>query len=519
MDSLEYIKNQVLIIMNFYNSKRYEDVILKGKPLIKKYPDQVIFYNAVALSLSALGFHEEALKILNKALKLNSNKIFVLNNIGLVNANKNNNKLAREYFEKALKINENFIDALVNLSNLSLKENKADEAKFNLLKALKLSQSKQSDEIINMTLGQLFQQTGDFNEAINYFEAVSKINQNNTIVDQEISMIHKYKNKNDNHFISMKKKEDFIENKNDLKNLYFALGKAHEDLNEFENSFNYIKKANNIANSEMKYDINKDKELFLNIKKFFTNYNKTRKFDCPKKFIFIVGMPRSGTTLVEQIISAHPDIYGAGELVFLGENITKTLIEDNKFIFETINELDNEKLIKIQTNYIDQTNIFTNKLKFLTDKAPLNFRWIGFIKILFPDSKIIHCHRDAMDVCFSNFKNSFAGKSLPFTYSLEDLATYYNLYKDLMNFWNKIYTNEILNQSYENLVENQEKETKNLISYCGLDWNEACLKPQENKKIVATASLSQIRSPIYKSSVKKWKNFEAQLKELKQKID
>ena len=92
MDNLEYIKNQVLIIMNFYNSRRYEDVILKGKPLIKKYPDQVIFYNAVALSLSALGFHEEALKILNKALKLNSNKIFVLNNIGLVNANKNNNR-------------------------------------------------------------------------------------------------------------------------------------------------------------------------------------------------------------------------------------------------------------------------------------------------------------------------------------------------------------------------------------------------------------------------------------------
>ena len=124
-----------------------------------------------------------------------------------------------------------------------------------------------------------------------------------------------------------------------------------------------------------------------------------------------------------------------------------------------------------------------------------------------------------MDICWSNYKNFFISKSLNFSYDLEDLAKYYNLYKDLMVFWNKKFPNKIYNLSYENLINDQENEIKKIIKYCELNWDQDCLKPQENKKAVATASLSQVRSPIYKSSIKKWENYSKYLEKFKNLIN
>jgi len=519
MDEINFLKKQVTVLINLYNSKNFEDVILKGKPLIKKFPNQIIFYNAVSLSLSAIGKHEEAIKLLNDALKYDPNNIYAFNNIGLINSNINNFKIAREYLEKSLKINDKFVDAIVNLSNLALKEKKIDEAKENLIKALKLSKSTQTDEVINLSLGQLNQQMGNFDEAIKNFQVVNKINQNNTAADRGISAVHKYKDENDKHYISMNKKLKNIKEKSNLKDLYFALGKANEDLKKFKESFNFLQLGNKIANQEINYDFNKDKKLFSNIKKFFVDNETNLIKRCDKKFIFIVGMPRSGTTLVEQIISSHKSVFGAGELEFLSECLNEIIIDNKEFLYKNSNEISLDKLSAIQKKYVQKTNMLNNNDDFLTDKAPLNFRWIGFIKLLFPNAKIIHCKRDGIDTCFSNYKNIFAGKSLPFTYDLRNIGNYYNLYKDLMDFWNNKYPQLIYTISYEKLVSNQLEETKELIKHCGLDWDDACLKPEKNKKLVATASLSQVRSPIYKSSIKNWEHFSNELKELKNLIN
>ncbi len=515
MDEITFLKKQVSILINLYNSRNYEEVILKGKPLIKKYPNQIIFYNAVSLSLTAIGKHTDAINFLNAALKYDPNNIYVLNNIGLINSNMNNFKVAREYLEKVLNINDKFIDAIINLSNLALKEKKTDEAKENLIKALKLSKTVQNDEVINLNLGQLNQQMGFFDEAIKNFQVINKINQNNTAADRGISTIHKYKDENDDHYVLMNKKLKNIKDQSNLKDLYFALGKANEDLKKFKESFNFFRLGNNIAHKEIGYDIETDKKLFLNIKEFFSNDETNPLKSCSKKMIFIVGMPRSGTTLVEQIVSSHKNVYGAGELEFLNESLNQMLLTNNEFIYKKSNEISSDELSKIQSNYIQKVDIFENNKEFLTDKAPLNFRWIGFIKLLFPKSKIIHCKREAMDTCFSSYQNAFAGISLPFTYNLKNLGIYYNLYRNLMDFWNSKYSNSIYTISYEKLVSDQIKETKNLINYCDLEWDNACLEPHKNKKIVATASLSQVRSPIYKSSIKKWENFSDELEELK----
>ena len=519
------LQSQATILINLYNSKRFEDTIQKGKILIKKFPNQLIFYNATALALSALGKNEEALKILKSALNLKPNDIFVLNNLGLIKSHSNQNKQSREYLEKAISINPNFMDALLNLGNLDLKEGKTEDAKKHLFNALKLSKSPETDVTINIALGNLHQQLGEFEKAMENYKIVNKINPLNAAADKSISIMHKYLSQNDPHLLSMTEKINRIKDKENLKLLYFSIGKAYEDIEDYEKSFKFIKLGNDIADEQINYNIQDDKNLFSELKKIFQK-KIFDKIDNPqKKIIFILGMPRSGTTLIEQIISSHKDVCGAGELSYLEDGI-KNLInfqpnKGEKFWkkLTDFNEFNYDKLKLLQSEYIDKLNAHNYKEEVITDKAPLNFRWIGFIKSIFPNSKIIHCIRDGMDICYSNFKNAFSGGSLGFCYNLDKLGNYYNFYKDLMSFWKGKFKDEIYDLSYEKLVNNNKEEIERLLDFCELEWDENCLYHHKNKKVVATASLAQVRVPVYKSSINKWKNVENQLVDLKKIIN
>ena len=520
----KYLENQASILINHYNSKRFTEVVQKGKVLIKKFPNQLIFYNATALSLSALGKNFEALSILKQALNLSPKSIFVLNNLGLINSNLNRNKEAREYLDMAISIKSNFMDALLNLGNLDLKEGRTENAKKNLYKALEQSNSSHTDITINMALGNMYQQMGNFEKAKNNFEIVSKIDQSNTAVDKSISTMHKYSNDKDPHLILMIKKLDKIKDDENLKSLYFALGKAYEDIENFKESFKYLKLGNQIADKQINYNTDNDKNLFAEIKRVFKSSHKKDNTNSKKKIIFILGMPRSGTTLVEQIISAHKNVYGGGELSYMEDAIKKVIgykAEKSNVLYESfknVKDFSYNELKIAELEYTEKLKFHVYNEEFVTDKAPLNFRWIGLIKLIFPNSKIIHCCRNSMDICYSNFKNSFSAGSLGFCYNMEKLGNYFNMYKDLMTFWNDQLKNEIYNLTYENLINDKEAEVEKLLKFCNLDWDENCLNPHKNKKLVATASLAQIRSPIYQSSINKWKNVDDELNDLKKII-
>jgi hypothetical protein len=258
----------------------------------------------------------------------------------------------------------------------------------------------------------------------------------------------------------------------------------------------------------LNYNIKDEKKLFLNIKNFFKNRNLTKVKPSSKKVIFILGMPRSGTSLIEQILSSHKQVHGAGELNHISNFIEKNSFLDDKNLSET-------KLLEFQNYYIEKLDTQKN---IVTDKAPLNFKWIGFLLTTFPNCKIIHSNRDPMDICWSMFKNFFLSKKLSFCYSLENLGKYYLLYEELMTFWKSEFGDKIYDISYEDLIENQDTEVRKLLKYCELDWDENCMTFYKNKKSVATASLAQVRSPIYNSSVQKWKNYSSELNELLQII-
>ena len=248
-------------------------------------------------------------------------------------------------------------------------------------------------------MASLNQVTGDFEKAIYHYKKVLKLNPKFTKADRNISMMTKYSLKNE-HFIEMKNKlkNENLNNYQKLE-LHFALGKAYDDLKNFKESFTNINSANALKKEITGYDIKNDVQLFKILKKIFSQDKIDQLVENKKKIIFILGMPRSGTSLAEQIIASHKNVYGGGEIYML----TK-LFQDK---VKKNDQLNKDELTKIQTEYIYHVSSIDNSDKTFTDKAPLNFRWIGYIISLFPNSKIIHCTRNKIDNCWSIYKNNF----------------------------------------------------------------------------------------------------------------
>jgi len=230
-------------------------------------------------------------------------------------------------------------------------------------------------------------------------------------------------------------------------------------------------------------------------------------------------MPRSGTSLVEQIITSHSNVFGGGELPILSNIVKLNFITDKDTFVDNLKEIIEDPLTinKLRLDYLKYIRNFKFNEKFITDKAPLNFRWIGFIKTLFPNAKIIHCTRDPKNNCLSMFKNLFEG-GLNFTYDQNDLVKYYKSYKDLMNFWNTKFSNSIFEVKYENLISNNEKVIKEIIKFCNLDWEDNCLNYHNNKTPIKTMSTAQARKPIYKTSLNQFEKYKEYLKILEEKL-
>ena len=333
-----------------------------------------------------------------------------------------------------------------------------------------------------------------------------------TQADILISQSMKFE-KNDPHHLSMNEKIQ-LNNLTDQQeiNLHFAIAKAEEDIGNIKKSFKHLEQGNSMKRQSINFNIKNEIQLFSNIKKIFYNHSyikEIKKDGFNKNIIFILGMPRSGTSLIEQIITSHSNVFGAGELPQLSKIIQNNLLSENeisKLKFE--NFLNNKDNITntMRKNYFNYLNRFNFNEDFITDKAPLNFRWIGLIRILFPKSKIIHCTRDAKDNCLSLYKNLFEG-GLNFSYNQKELGTYYNLYFDLMNFWEKQLGNFIYEAKYEKIITNQEDETKKIIEFCNLPWEENCLSFHKNETPIKTMSTAQARRPIYKSSIKSHEKF------------
>ena len=486
---------------NHLMAKNYKKVIDGCNKILKKNPNMPYVLNLCGLALQGNDNTLASINYFNKAIEFEPDNVAAINN--LANSYKALSKfdIAEKLYLKILKINPKYIKALNNYANLKQQIGDFNGSIELYLKALEI---KPNQTNILFSLASAYQEIGIFKKSEEIANKVLTIEPKNTSVHKLISSIINYKNENDHLIVMENLSKDKTLKSDQLIDLSFALGKAYEDIENYEKSYENLEKGNKLKKIKINYQINNQVKLFESITKTFDDLDleslkQTSKNKC---IIFICGMPRSGTTLIEQIIAAHPQVNGAGELIYLQKLIKQNFIENFKLNKQKIiNEASSNNNI-IESKYFEFLDFHKFSSKLITDKAPQNFRWIGFMKIFFPNSKIIHCNRNAKDNCLSLFKNNFASSHMDWTYDQKDIAEYYNLYYDLMKFWNKKLPNDIYNANYERIVQNKEIEIKKLIEFCGLKWDSACLNHHKHIKTpISTVSVVQARKPIYSSSL------------------
>ena len=493
LEKLETLNNHLM-------AKNYKKVIDGCNKILKKNPNIPYVLNLCGLALQGSKNTLDSINFFNKAIEFEPENIAAMNN--LANSYKALSKfdIAEKLYLKILKINPKYIKAFNNYGNLKQQIGDFNGCIELYLKALEIKPNVN----ILLSLASAYQEIGNFKKCKEIANKALTVQPRNTSIHKLISSIIDYKNDND-HLIVM---ENLIKDKTlkseQLVDLSFGLGKAYEDIGNYEKSFENLEKGNKLKKTKNNYKIDNQVKLFESITKTFDDLDleSLKQTSKNKSIIFICGMPRSGTTLIEQIIAAHPQVNGAGELIYLQNLIKKNFIENFKLNKQKIiNEASSNNNI-IESKYFEFLDFHKFSSKLITDKAPQNFRWIGFMKIFFPNSKIIHCNRNAKDNCLSLFKNNFASSHMDWTYDQKDIAEYYNLYYDLMKFWNKKLPNDIYNANYERIVQNKEIEIKKLIEFCGLKWDSACLNHHKHIKTpISTVSVVQARKPIYSSSL------------------
>lgn len=293
-------------------------------------------------------------------------------------------------------------------------------------------------------------------------------------------------------------------------NAYFTLGKLYDELKEFDKAFESYHQANSL--DVKAFDARQNEREFNELMQVFSAANMARRpraSNRSKLPVFIVGMPRSGTSLVEQILASHPDVYGAGELDDVHRITTElSVMAKTPLPYpQCMDALSRKTLDLAAQHHLDHLADFSRDATRVTDKMPHNFRGLGLIDALFPGARVIHCKRDPVDTCLSIFFLRF-NASHSYARDLADLGAYYQQYLKLMAHWKSALRIPMLEVQYEDLVENQEKISREMVDFCGLEWHDQCLSFHETKRITKTFSYDQVRRPIYKKSVARWKNYE-----------
>jgi tetratricopeptide (TPR) repeat protein len=462
-------------------------------------PDYADAYNNMGNTLQEQGKLEEAINTYNKALAIKPDYTDAYNNMGNILKDQCKLEEAIEAYNKALAIKPDYADAYNNMGNTLREQGKLEEAIEAYNKALSLKPD-YADVYNNMA--NALKDQGKLEDAVKAYEKALDIKPDYAEAHRNLSSMIKYKPEDTQvALVGEMIKRSNLKN-DDRCHLLYAYAKMNEDLGNIDIALENYVTGGKLRKKMLSYDLKQDEGIFDQIKKRALKFkelslNKTI-VSAPHTPIFILGMPRSGTTLVEQIVSCHSKVHGAGELNIL-----------NCFA-DTLN-INSDSILEVRKRYLDELEKFSHNKPFVTDKMPQNFLYIGLIFKAFPEAKVIHVKRDPVATCWSNFKHYFSAKGLGFSYNLNDTIHYFKMYHDLMGFWEQQYGNQIYHLDYDKLTIEQELETRKLIEHVGLDWEEVCLSPHENKRSVRTSSQQQVRKKVYTGSSEAWRKFEPYL--------
>jgi tetratricopeptide (TPR) repeat protein len=411
---------------------------------------------------------------------------------------------AVEAYNTALNIKPDYDEAYNNMGNALQLQGKFEAAIEAYNKALAIKPD-YAEAYRNMGVTHLEQ--GKFERAVEAYKTALNIKPDYAEAHRNISNLIKYK-LNDPQISTVNELLQHPDlNISDRCHLLYTFAKMKEDVGDYEAAYKNYVNGGKLQQKILAYDKAEDQRLFARIKNtapklkefVFSTFNEVT-VHTP---IFILGMPRSGTTLIEQIISCHSKVHGSGELPFANRY--------GSLIVNGTQAITSNALCYFRKSYLDELVKVSNGKQFVTDKMPNNFQYIGLILKALPEAKIIHVKREPAANCWSNFKHYFPSKGLGYSYNLQDTVKYFGMYQELMNFWDVLYADRIYHLDYERLTSEQITQTRKLIEHLDLDWEDACLLPQDNKRSVRTASQQQVRQKVYRGSSKVWRNFEPYL--------
>jgi tetratricopeptide (TPR) repeat protein len=545
-----------LCLGHFQKARRKLDAAEASyRQVLRFNPESVEAFENLGIVLKGQGKLDEAIAAYGRALQCDPKLIGTLNNMGNALTQRGQLGKAIDYFQQALEIDAGNATIHVNLGAAQREQGDLENAVNSFRQALKLVPNHAK---AHSSLGAALADLGQQAEADNHFGQALEIDPNDAEVHYNLGMALASQGHFDQAVASYERatnlRPDFVQafqamaecldstddsrrllprleellakarlTRQQRSQLHFAIGRIFDKNGEWAQAFGHYQQANSLVDTE--YDDGRTSQRVAETIETFTSAlldggaSLGVESELP---VLIVGMPRSGTSLVEQILAAHPGMFGAGELADFGRTARGLPARLGSSVgYPTcIKELDRETCTQLADEYIGHLRSLCGEEDRVTDKMPGNFWYLGLIALILPTAKVIHCRRHPLDVCLScYFQNFTYADGLRYAFDLRNLGLYYRQYATLMEHWRKVLPLPFLEVDYEELVTGQEEVSRQLVEFCGMPWDPACLDFGKNRRVIRTASVWQARQPIYTTSVKRWKQYEEFLDPLKEALE
>ena len=521
---------------------RNEQAAASFREAIRLKPGYAEAYNALGYVQTITGAMEEATGNYRQALRLKPNFPEALNNLGNLLRDQNKLEEAVACYQRALTIKPTYVDALVNLGSALSENGRLEEAASCFQRVLQLQPNyaevhyhlgntlrgldKLDEALASFRHAQrakpgyadaigaeslVLQKQGKFDEAYRRIQPALESGTLNATVAVAFAGLGKRVNRQSDAVALMERQlaQDNLVGE-DRQKLHFALGKQYDAGGAYEAAFEQFRRANSFYRT--RFDREEHKNL---IDRLMAVYSPEAKARLPRATIrsdrpvFIVGMPRSGTSLAEQILASHAAVFGAGELNDINQMVLSlpAMLGSSRRYPQCVTELTREKVDALTQGYLEKLVGLSADAARVTDKMPHNYLHLGLIELLFPDAHIVHCVRHPLDTCLSIYSQHF-NTFHAYAHDLSDLGEYYRQYRRLMQFWRETLSLPMFEFRYEEAVADPERGIRELVAFCGLDWDENCLRFHETRRTVNTPSSEQVREPMYTRSVGRWKHYE-----------
>lgn len=540
------IQNKLHMAQRYFVSQEFEKAEEIYQEVIRSHPNDPTALHYLGLLTYQKGDVGGSIDSITKALEADPSYANAYCNLGVILENQGRLDEARVQYKHAIRVYPDYVDAHFGLGRVWQKQGHFNDAVVQYQKVIALHPM---HELALKSLGDVFSHQGDLESAVVCFEKAIAVNSANwgTLNNLGVALRKQGKQKeavevfrkvvalnpsSGSAYFNWVQIDPLLDeaeikgiqaqlersdlDENDRKFLHLSLGLVYHKKKLYDEAFVHTQKGNDLQRSQINYRSEDDLFLLRSIEEIFNReYFETRfglgGMDSASP-VFIFGMPRSGTTLVEQIIATHPLAHGGGEMTLLDDLLAPVVNRDA--VFRSLADVDQETVDHLARDYWSHLCALAPEKQIITNKKVDNYLFLGVIVRMFPNAKIIHCKRHPLDNCLSCFLTWFHTGQY-FTYDLKELGAYYQAYDKLMKHWQQVLPVPMLDVQYEDLIAKPEEISRQIISYCGLEWDPQCLAFHENTRSVHTASDLQVKQPIYTSSVGRWHCYEKHLTPLK----